>query len=224
MYFKKNMTERYLIVGLGNPGREYENTRHNIGFRCVETLAQKHHLTFDRKKKSKAKLADGIIAGKQVLIAKPQTYMNLSGTSVQGLSAFYRIPPARIIVLFDDLDLPLGTLRIRPKGGSGGHRGLTDIIQRLGTQNFPRIRFGIGRPPGQMDPAAFVLRPFTPEENEQAEPTVQRAVQTLERWLTEGIDSAMNHYNGSIEEVSARQRAAEADTPPLSSSQPDQSS
>lgn len=198
------MSERYLVVGLGNPGPKYQNTRHNVGFRCVDALVAAHGLTFKPRKQSKARIADGAIAGRSVLVAKPQTFMNLSGAAVQGLAAFYKIPPDRIIVVFDDLDLPLGTLRIRPKGGSGGHKGLTDIIQRLGTQDFPRIRFGIGRPPGRMDPAAFVLYPFDERDRVLVEDTVARAVKAIETWLAEGIESAMNRYNGSPDEMAAR--------------------
>jgi PTH1 family peptidyl-tRNA hydrolase len=209
------MSDRYLIVGLGNPGREYDQTRHNVGFRCVDALVQAHGLAFDQKKKSKARTADGLIAGKRVMIAKPQTFMNLSGTSAQGLAAFYQIPPKNILVILDDLDLPLGTLRIRPNGGSGGHRGLTDIIQRLGTQDFPRIRFGIGRPPGRMDPAAYVLRRFDQDELPIINPAVDRAIKAVEVWLAEGIDIAMNRYNGSAEEVAAREaQPAVPTTPP----------
>ncbi len=194
------MSERYLIVGLGNPGREYENTRHNVGFACADALVKAHTLSYDAKKKSKAKIAVGTIVGKSILIAKPQTYMNLSGSAVQGLATFYRIPPEQILVIFDDLDLPLGTLRIRKKGGSGGHRGLTDILQRLGTQEFPRIRFGISRPPDKMDPAAFVLRRFEGDEIPLVTQTLERAVKAVETWLSEGIDAAMNHYNGTTSE------------------------
>jgi PTH1 family peptidyl-tRNA hydrolase len=189
--------DRYLIVGLGNPGREYQATRHNVGFRCADALIKAHGLVVAAKKQSKAKVADGAIAGRRVLVAKPQTFMNLSGSSVQGLATFYKIPPERIIVIFDDLDLPPGTLRIRQKGGSGGHRGLTDIVQKLGTQNFPRIRFGIGRPPGKMDPAAFVLRPFSAEEIPLVEQAVERALKAIETWLIEGIDIAMTRFNGA---------------------------
>ncbi len=189
--------ERTLIVGLGNPGAEYAATRHNVGFRCVDALAAAHRLEWARRKKSKARVAEGRIAGRAVLLAKPQTYMNLSGSSVQGLAAFYKIPPERILVIFDDLDIPLGTLRIRPKGGSGGHKGMADIIRKLGTQDFPRIRFGISRPPERMDPAAYVLQPFRAEELPLVARTVERVVQTVETWLAEGINAAMNRYNGA---------------------------
>lgn len=201
----KPMSKRYLIVGLGNPGKEYANTRHNIGFRCADALIAAHQLTYTRKKKSKARIADGTIYGKRVLIAKPQTYMNLSGSSIQGLASFYQIPPEQIIVIYDDLDLPPGTLRIRPKGGTGGHRGMTDIVDKLGSKEFPRIRFGIGRPPGKMDPAKYVLRRFTDEEEQIVQPTVERVVKTIETWLTDGIDIAMNQYNGTAQDVADRQ-------------------
>ncbi len=208
------MSERYLVVGLGNPGREFENTRHNIGFRCTEALVRAHNIPWEPKKKSKATIADGIIAGKRTMIAKPQTYMNLSGSAVQGLAAFYQIPPEHILVIFDDLDLPPGTLRIRSKGGSSGHKGMTDIIQRLGTQDFPRIRFGIGRPPGRMDPAAYVLQRFGNAEEPAIEETVQRAVSAVELWLSAGIDQTMNLYNGTSDDVATRLQQAE-ETPPL---------
>ncbi|MBN1680594.1 MAG: aminoacyl-tRNA hydrolase [Anaerolineae bacterium] len=192
-------TERYLIVGLGNPGRKYQDTRHNVGFRCVDALAQAHNLSYASRKKSKAKIAEGHIAGKQVLIAKPQTFMNLSGSSVQGLIAFYKIPPEHLLVVFDDLDIPLGTLRIRAKGGTGGHKGMTDIIKRLGTQEFPRIRFGIDRPPDGVDPSNFVLRRFDTAETVLVNKTVERVINAIETWLADTIDTAMNHYNGAAE-------------------------
>jgi PTH1 family peptidyl-tRNA hydrolase len=220
----KDMTERYLIVGLGNPGSEYHNTRHNVGFRCADALAEAHGLAFDPRKKSKARIAEGVISGKRVLVVKPQTYMNLSGSSVQGLAAFYKITPDRMIVVFDDLDLPLGTLRIRPTGGSGGHKGLTDIIRRLGTQDFPRIRFGIGRPPGRMDPAAYVLQGFSPDELPAVEQTVARALKAVETWLTDGIDTAMNRYNGTAEEATARESQPDAVLPAPPPDRSDQAS
>jgi len=209
----------FLVVGLGNPGREYTNTRHNIGFRCVDALAARHNLAFEDKKKSKAKIALGSIQGQRVLLAKPQTYMNLSGSAVQGLAAFYQIPPAQMMVIFDDLDLPVGTLRIRPKGGSGGHKGVTDIIQRLGTQGFSRIRVGIGRPDTPVDPASYVLRPFEGSDEVEIAEAVERVILAVETWLTDGIDLAMNRYNGSPEEIA--QRAARPATPAASTSPAD---
>ncbi|HML20065.1 MAG TPA: aminoacyl-tRNA hydrolase [Aggregatilinea sp.] len=214
------MTERYLIVGLGNPGKEYDNTRHNVGFRCVDALAQAHHIAFEPKKRSHAKIADGTIAGRRVLLAKPQTYMNLSGSAAQGLMAFYKIPPSRLLVIFDDLDLPFGTLRIRHKGGAGGHRGLTDIIQRLGTQDFPRIRFGIGRPPNRMDPAAYVLRPFDGEETATLQLAIARVNEAVETWLVSGLDAAMNHFNGSVNEPDQNDTPAKPHASPTPSTGP----
>jgi PTH1 family peptidyl-tRNA hydrolase len=209
------MSETYLIVGLGNPGREYANTRHNIGFRCVDALAARHGLVFDDKKRSKARIALGSIQERRVLLAKPQTYMNLSGGAVQGLAAFYRVLPAQVMVIFDDLDLPVGTLRIRPKGGAGGHKGVTDIIHRLGTQDFPRIRVGIGRPNEQMDPSSYVLRPFDGQDEEEMARTVERVLLAVETWLSAGIDLAMSRCNGSADEVARRAaRLASPDAPP----------
>jgi PTH1 family peptidyl-tRNA hydrolase len=209
----------FLVVGLGNPGREYTNTRHNIGFRCVDALAARHNLAFEDKKKSKAKIALGSIQGQRVLLAKPQTYMNLSGSAVQGLAAFYQIPPAQMMVIFDDLDLPVGTLRIRSKGGSGGHKGVTNIIQRLGTQGFSRIRVGIGRPDTPVDPASYVLQPFEGSDEVEIAEAVERVILAVETWLTDGIDLAMNRYNGSPEEIA--QRAARPATPAASTSPAD---
>lgn len=213
------MSGMFLVVGLGNPGREYANTRHNIGFRCVDALAARHSLSFEDKKKSKAKIALGSIQGQRVLLAKPQTYMNLSGSAVQGLAAFYQIPPAQMMVIFDDLDLPVGTLRIRSKGGSGGHKGVTNIIQRLGTQGFSRIRVGIGRPDTPVDPASYVLQPFEGSDEVEIAEAVERVILAVETWLTDGIDLAMNRYNGSPEEIA--QRAARPATPAASTSPAD---
>lgn len=198
------MSERTLIVGLGNPGAKYKNTRHNIGFRCVEALASAHGLTFD-KKQGKAEVADGLIAEQRVLLVKPQTFMNLSGDSVIALADFYKIPDDRILVIFDDLDLPVGTLRIRKLGGAGGQKGVKSIIQQLGTQHFPRIRFGIGRPPGRMDPAAYVLQPFEDgDESILVAETIDRVIKAVRTWLTDDLDRAMNEFNGSAEEVYQR--------------------
>lgn len=210
--------ERFLIVGLGNPGKEYQNTRHNIGFQVVEALATAYNLKFDGNK-AKARFADGFVAGKRVVIAKPQTYMNLSGSSVRGLVDFYKIPLANIVVICDDLDIPAGTLRIRSKGGAGGQKGLRHIIEQLGTQEIARMRLGIGRPPGRMEPAAFVLRPFRDEEVILMQETIDRAIKAIELWLQEGVEMAMNRYNGTAEEVAARfvknvPQVALPDTPP----------
>ncbi|KXK13611.1 MAG: peptidyl-tRNA hydrolase [Chloroflexi bacterium OLB15] len=194
------MTDLYLIVGLGNPGSRYENTRHNIGFRAVERLAAKHGLTFG-KIEHKAQVASGTIAGQRVLLAKPQTFMNVSGDSVAPIAHFYKIPPDRILITADDLDIPLGTLRIRKEGSSGGQNGLKHILQRLGTQEVARVRLGIGRPPGRMDPADYVLAPFKGDDEILAVEVIDRAILAIELWLTDGIDLAMSRYNGPVESL-----------------------
>lgn len=184
-----------LIVGLGNPGAEYAAHRHNIGFRVVEALARAHGLTFSRRRGSASLVAEGTICGAQVVLAKPQTFMNLSGKAVGRLSQSYQIPPAQILVVYDDLDLPLGRLRLRPEGGAGGHKGMRSIIERLGTQAFPRLRLGIDRPPGKMDPADYVLEPFTEQERVLAMEGIQAAVPAIECWLTAGVAVAMGRFN-----------------------------
>ena len=183
----------YLIVGLGNPGARYARNRHNVGFRCVRRLAAAHGLTFRRRKQ--ARVASGTILGYRVLLAMPQTFMNESGRAVAPLVRFHNLPLDRLLVVYDDLDLPLGTLRLRPKGGSGGHRGMRSIIQHLGSQEFPRLRIGIGRPPEGVDPADYVLRNFSSEEERVIEDVLERAVAAVEMWLTEGIEKAMAWYN-----------------------------
>jgi PTH1 family peptidyl-tRNA hydrolase len=184
-----------LVVGLGNPGPEYADHRHNIGFQVVEALARSHGLTFSRRKEIKAHVAEGRPDGRAVLLAKPQTYMNLSGRSVGRLQRTYGIPPAQILIVYDDLDLPLGRLRMRPEGGSGGHKGMRSIIDVLGTQAFPRLRVGVDRPPGRMDPAEYVLRPFGEEEQELLDEVLERAVAAIECWLVDGIVAAMDKFN-----------------------------
>ncbi len=191
---------RKMIVGLGNPGPEYARSRHNIGFQVAELLADRHGLTFDRFQK-RARVAIGWIpaadgtAGSRVLIAKPLTYMNASGQAVGALAAFYRIAPPDILVICDDLDLPVGRIRLRPGGSSGGQKGLQSIIQHLGTDAFPRLRIGIGRPPGQMDPADYVLRPFSADQEAEMAFVRPRAADAVEVWLTNGIAAAMNRFN-----------------------------
>ena len=182
-----------LIVGLGNPGREYAGNRHNVGFQCLDRLAEAWGLSFS-KRKHKALLAQGKIAGLKTTLAKPQTFMNLSGEAVERLARFYKLPPQGILVIYDDLDLPLGKIRLRPEGGSGGHRGMKSIIEHLGTGGFPRLRVGIGRPT-HGDPVDYVLSDFAPDELMTIEETYERATSVVELWLAEGIVAAMNRYN-----------------------------
>jgi peptidyl-tRNA hydrolase, PTH1 family len=191
--------EVYLIVGLGNPGTKYENTRHNIGFRCVEALAKKHGMSFS-KQEHKAMTASGRIAGKRVILAKPQTFMNVSGDSVVPLANFYKIPHERILVIYDEMDIALGELRLRKGGSSGGQNGMKHILQRIGTQEINRIRCGVGRPPGRMNPADYILTDFKGDDAIIAVEMADRAVKATEAWLTEGIEIAMNRFNGSSEE------------------------
>ena len=176
------MTDFFLIAGLGNPGPRYAGNRHNIGFQTVDALADARRLDFARTE-HRAQVATGTIGGRRVMLAKPQTWMNDSGKSIAPLSRFYKIEPARILVIYDDLDIPLGTIRYRPEGSSGGHRGLHSIMQLLGTQSVPRLRLGIGRPPGQMDPAAYVLRNFGESEIPDVHDVLRLATRLTEEWL-----------------------------------------
>lgn len=189
---------RYLVVGLGNPGVRYENTRHNIGFWVVDELARRWNAS-NFKTERKALVADATIKDKRVMLVKPQTYMNLSGEAVRGLMDFYKLDVENLIVAHDDLDVDFGVLRIRKGGSAGGQNGVKNIIQHLHTQDFKRIRCGIGRPPGRMNPADFVLEPFKGDQEITARILVDRAADSVETWLTEGIDLAMNRYNGAVE-------------------------
>jgi PTH1 family peptidyl-tRNA hydrolase len=163
--------------------------------RIVQHLAALHRIDLDRRR-TKVAYGTGSIAGAPVILAQPATFMNSSGRAVAPLVRFYQVPLARLLVVYDDLDLPLGTIRMRPKGGSGGHNGMRSIIRELGNvSDFPRLRIGIGRPPGKMDPAAYVLRNFDSDELPEVERVVDRAVRAIGLWLSEGIESAMNEAN-----------------------------
>jgi PTH1 family peptidyl-tRNA hydrolase len=188
--------DTYLIIGLGNPGLRYTHNRHNVGFHCLRRLAADHGLEFSRKKK-RARIASGSISGRKVVLAMPQTFMNESGRSVAPLARFFKVPPDHMMVIYDDLDLPSAAMRIRPGGGSGGHKGLRSIIQHLGTQDFNRLRIGIGRPPGRMDPADYVLQDLTSDEQLDFDATFDQAVAAIETWLTEGIEASMTAFNRS---------------------------
>jgi PTH1 family peptidyl-tRNA hydrolase len=184
-----------LIVGLGNPGTEYAAHRHNVGFMVVDTLAQAHGLTFSRNKPTKSRLAEGQIRSQAVILAKPQTFMNLSGKAVARLSREHKISLERLLVVYDDLDLPLGRLRLRPEGGSGGHKGMRSIIESLGSESFPPLRVGIDRPSGGMDPADYVLQAFDESENAMLREVLAWAAIAVESWLVEGIAAAMDRFN-----------------------------
>ncbi len=188
---------RCLIAGLGNPGPTYADHRHNVGFRCVERLASAHGLSFNRRQK-RALIAVGRVKQRSVILLKPRTFMNRSGYAVASLVNFYKVPLERLLVVYDDLDLPLGTTRMRPSGGAGGHRGMRSIIRQLGSRDFPRLRIGIGRPPGRTDPADYVLQDFSADEEPLLDEALEQAVAAIETWLAEGIDEAMSSYNRSV--------------------------
>ena len=238
------MSSLKMVVGLGNPGRRYENNRHNIGFRAVELYAEQRNIDLS-KNQSKARIGQGWVETKievppavqeknaraeankaptnpnrqqneratalsdqslplpkyrtleqKVLLVKPQTYMNNSGEAVQALASYYNIVPADILVIHDHMDLPTGRLRLRPGGGAGGQNGVRSIINRLSTQDFPRLRVGVDRPPGRMDPAAYVLQDFRREEAKIFGELASTVVQIVDTWLFQGIDAAMNTFNG----------------------------
>jgi PTH1 family peptidyl-tRNA hydrolase len=191
------MAEMYLLVGLGNPGREYRDSRHNLGFMLMDRLAVKLDARFTRLQ-SKALIAVTAFDEQKVILAKPQTFMNLSGQSVQGLVHFYKIPLNRLLIAHDDLDLSPGTIRIRPDGGSAGQKGMESILERFGTDEFPRLRMGIGRPPGRMAGPDYVLQDFSDAEMPVISETLERAVEAVLCFITEGLDMAMNKYNGTL--------------------------
>jgi len=191
------MTETFLIIGLGNPGREYRETRHNIGFMLLDLLRVKLNARFTRLQ-SRALVTSANYQERKVILAKPQTFMNLSGQSVQGLMHFYKLPLENLLIAHDDLDLPVGAIRIRPDGGSAGQKGMTSILERLGTDEFARIRLGIGHPPGQMQAPDYVLQDFSNTELIVISETLNRAVEAALMWVTDGLDAAMNKFNGIL--------------------------
>lgn len=194
MIFRRREKKWYLLAGLGNPGRSYRENRHNVGFMCIDFLADHWSLSLS-KSQSKAIISSGQVHEQDIILAKPQTYMNNVGQSIAALARFYKVEPARLLVVYDDLDLPTGQLRMRPFGGSGGHRGMRSIVERMGTSEFPRLRIGIGRPPGRMDPADYVLQDFHPDEQVSIEIALRQAEDCVTRFLVEGIDSAMTLCN-----------------------------
>lgn len=187
-------TRRWIIVGLGNPGPAYERHRHNVGRRVVSALAKRLDLPFHRSR-GRCRVAEGMVNGTHLVLARPQTFMNVTGTAVKALLQSYRASPRELLVVLDDMDLPLGRIRLRPRGSAGGHRGLESIIAALGTQDFPRLRIGIGRPPEGMDPVEFVLQPFTDAEQEVIAEAEHRAVDAVFSLIKEGLDRTMGRYN-----------------------------
>ena len=186
----------YLIAGLGNPGREYVGTRHNVGFEVVDAICSKFDIKYN-KEKFRAVYGDGFIGGEKVLVAKPQTYMNLSGESIRETASFFKIPNENIIVIYDDISLPVGKLRIREKGSAGGHNGIKNIIYQLNSDVFPRIKVGTGQPENpNYDIKDYVLGHFTKEETEILIKSAIRATSAVEEIIKNGAKSAMNKYNG----------------------------
>ena len=183
-----------LVVGLGNPGRKYAETRHNVGFQVAATLASRFGQSTPRSK-FQGEIVEGLIGTEKLLLLCPNTYMNRSGSSVLAARDFYKLELSDLIVVCDDLSLPLGKLRIRTKGSSGGQNGLRDIIRRLGSEEFPRLRIGIESPPTGWDAADFVLSKFSKDDRAEIEIAVSRAADAVECWVREGIESCMNQYN-----------------------------
>ena len=185
----------WLIVGLGNPGQKYEHTRHNMGFLTVDLLAEQLNVKLN---KVKFKSAYNIVrfGGQKCLVMKPQTYMNLSGEAVHEAAQFYKIPADHVLVIYDDVSLPVGKLRVRPTGSAGGHNGIKNIIAHLGTQEFPRVKVGVGAKPPKMDLADYVLSRFSKEDRAKMEDAFKEAAEAVEVLITDGSDRAMNRFNG----------------------------
>lgn len=185
----------YIIVGLGNPGKKYEHTRHNAGFDVLDILAEEYDIKID-KIKHKALIGEGRIGSEKVVLVKPQTYMNLSGESVQSVFQFYKVDMDHLIVVYDDIDLDIGKLRIRKKGSAGSHNGMKSIIKCLGSQDFPRIRVGVSKPEPNRDLADFVLSRVPKDQADDMISGLEKAVKTVEEIIRTDIDMAMNKYNG----------------------------
>jgi PTH1 family peptidyl-tRNA hydrolase len=184
-----------LVVGLGNPGSEYERTRHNVGFLVADVLAERVGGRFAVHKKSGADLLQARLDGRQVLIAKPRSFMNLSGRPVAALARFFSVPLTEVIVVHDELDLPFGAVRLKRGGGEGGHNGLRSVSSALTTKDYLRVRFGIGRPPGRQDPADYVLKPFSGPERKEVPVIVEQAADAVELLLRVGLETAQNQLH-----------------------------
>lgn len=182
------------MVGLGNPGSRYDGTRHNLGFDVIDRLADKHGISVSRSK-FKALYGQGRVGGEAVVLVKPQTYMNLSGEAVQPLAQFFKTPIQRLLIICDEFQLPLGRLRIKPRGSDGGHNGLRSLIAQLGSQDFPRLRLGCGPVPERMDPADFVLGHWAVDERKAAAEMVERGALAVVSFLEKGMDRTMGEFN-----------------------------
>jgi len=189
--------ENTLIVGLGNPGLAYRHNRHNVGFMVADALADKLEIPLKRVK-FKAQIGNGKLEDIPIIIAKPLTFMNKSGEAVAPLVRYFKVPLERLLVIHDDMDLPLGTLRMRPSGGSAGHNGMLSIFDKLGTNAIPRLRVGIGRPPGRMHPADYVLQDFPKSDEELLKMVIAKACEAALAFIITGLEKAMNTYNGEV--------------------------
>lgn len=189
------MEDLYIIAGLGNPGLKYSNTRHNVGFDTIDFLAYKHDIKVT-KVKHKALLGEGKIGGKKVMLVKPQTFMNLSGESIREILEWFKVPSSRVIIIYDDIDLSIGKIRLRAKGSSGTHNGMKSIIYQIQTDDFPRIRIGIDKPPANWDLADYVLGRFGTEERKVVNESITNAAEAAAAIVEQGIEKAMNLYNG----------------------------
>ncbi len=188
----------YIIAGLGNPGQPYEGTRHNAGFDVIDVLAEAYNISVDYRR-NRALIGKGIIEGQKVILAKPQTYMNLSGESIRGLVDYYKVDEeSELIVIYDDVSLDPGQIRIRKKGSAGGHNGIKSIIAHLGTEVFPRVKVGVGQKPRQYDLADYVLGHFSREEREQMAEGYRHAAEAVKYMVTDRVDEAMNEYNRKV--------------------------
>lgn len=194
MFFRKPSGISWLVVFLGNPGPKYAGTRHNAGFITADAAEKRYGVSINRSR-FKALTASCELGGEKVLLMKPQTYMNLSGDAVQQAVSFYKIPAEHVLVVSDEMSLPVGKIRIRPKGSAGGHNGLKSIISVLGTENFPRIRLGVGAPPPEYDVKDWVLSTFRNQDAEDFRDAAERAAQAVEAYITLGPEKAMNLYN-----------------------------
>ncbi|KAH7686227.1 Aminoacyl-tRNA hydrolase protein [Dioscorea alata] len=193
----QSKSKPWLLVGLGNPGKMYTGTRHNVGFEMIDAIAEAEGISVSTIR-FKALFGKGFIGDAPVMLAKPQTFMNASGESVGSIVSYFHVPLNQVVLMYDDLDLPFAKLRLLPKGGHGGHNGMKSVINHLkGSRDFPRLRIGIGRPPGKMDPASFVLRPFNKKEREELDFALQRGLEALRILLLEGLNKSATFVNSS---------------------------
>ena len=204
------MENLYLIVGLGNPGTDFARTRHNAGFQAVERLARRWQAEWSLDDRFKSRLAKAEHGGRRLMLCQPQTFMNLSGEAVGKLADYFQVPPKRLLVIVDDADLPLGEIRLRSQGSSGGHHGLESVEQHLGTRRYPRLRIGIGRTiANAREITGHVLGRFSAAEKDMMDRTLERVTGSVECWLSHGIEKAMNQFNGTIDGLEKKDKETE---------------